>query len=339
MKKLCFLFVLVILIGFPAFINTQEEVDFLLFFPNSGSQFADEEQTMLHLDNVAIYLMDRNISPGQIRVEGYTAVAANDIDSLALSMERALHVINELQKRGVPEVLFAEPVAFGAVDIWGSNVNENSRILNRRVRIILDELVLTSGAIEASDPDTLSAEVPGGGSDTLSVEGSGVEPWVISDRTIKASGFPWILLFLAIPLIAVILFFALRSRKKTKPARPEPVAAAEKSEPIAAAEKPAVPVAADEKSEPIAAAEKPAAPVAAAEKPAAPVAKNYTVLNLEEEIRFRAYELYLERNCQNGDAYGDWCKAIFDVCARYEATGHETYTEDENWQARRQEPL
>ena len=281
MKKLCFVFIFFVFIGFSIFGNTgelpagpQEEIDFLLFQPNSGSHFADEEQAMIHLDNVAEYLKGRDLSPGQIRVDGYAAIAVNDIDSLDLSMERALFVINELKKRGVPDILFADPVAFGEVDFWGSNTDENERSQNRRVRILLDGLILTSSTIEAFDSED---------------DASGIDERAEEVKEEKTTyRFPWILLL--IPLLAAIIFFALKSRKKES-------------------------AAGDVLS-------------------AASAAISYTVVNLEDEIRFRAYELYLERNGQNEDAYWDWCKAVFEICTRYEAAGYETYTEDKNWWAR-----
>ena len=282
MKNICIIFIFFAFFGFLTFGETgeQEEIDFLLFLPNSGSQFVNEEQAMIHLDNVAKYLMGKNPGPGQILVGGYAAIAANDIDSMDLSMKRALFVINELQKRGVSEILFAEPAAFGEVDLWGNNLSENERSPNRRVRIILDGHVLTSDTMKTFDSKA---------------DASGIDKYEETVNEEKTdgytSGFPWILLFLLIPLIAAILFFALKSRKNK--------------------------------------------PMTDNELPAASAANSYTVVNLEEEIRFRAYELYLERGGQNGDAYGDWCKAVLEICARYVAVGYEVYTEDNNWWARR----
>jgi len=284
MKKFYLVFILFTIIGFTIFSDngeisgTQEEIDFLLFLPNSSSQFVDEEQAMIHLDNVARYLMSMNINPGQIRVDGYAAAAANDIDSLDLSMERALYVVNELQKRGIPDFLFTDPQAFGEVDFWGNNVNENEKIPNRRARILLSGHVLTPETMDSLDP----------GIDTLDFD---------STRPAEGSVFPWPLLLLIIPLIAAILFIASKSRKK------------ETLKTI---------------------------PMTVDRLPADAVAVSYTTVNLEEEIRLCAYELYLERNGQNGDAYRDWCKAILLVCARYQAEGYQTYAEDGNWLAHRE---
>ena len=55
--------------------------------------------------------------------------------------------------------------------------------------------------------------------------------------------------------------------------------------------------------------------------------KSYAIVNLEEEIRVRAYELSQQRNGQYGDMDGDWYAATKEVCARYEANGYETYKE------------
>ena len=276
MKNLCFVFILCVFIGSFAFseTNAHEEVDYLLFMPNSSNQLANEEQAMIHLDNVARYLMDRNLSPGQIHVHGYTAVAVNDIDSLDLSRDRAFFVIFELQKRGIPETLFADPVAYGEVDFWGSNIDEDERGPNRRVRILLDGHVLTSDTIETFDPIIDSDE-----------EIVQEEP----ENDESTSKFPWLLLLL-IPLIGAILLFRKKPRKKPETSKAVPVVE---------------------------------------------MVISYTTVNLEDEIRLRAYELFLERNGQNGDAYGDWCKAVIEICTKYEAAGYETYTENGHWLARR----
>lgn len=44
--------------------------------------------------------------------------------------------------------------------------------------------------------------------------------------------------------------------------------------------------------------------------------------NLDEEIRHRAYELYLQRNGQGGDENGDWLSAEREVRARHAVAGH-----------------
>jgi hypothetical protein len=208
---------------------------------------------------VAKYLVERNLSPGQIHVDGYAAVAANDIDSGILSRERALFVINELQKRGVPERLFTDPVAFGSVDIWGSSVDENERSQNRRVRIFLDGDLLTSGKLGALGPGSMGT--------------AGVN---YTDRL--NSMLLWLLFLPLLALIAAILFMVFVSIKKSA---------------------------------------------------------SYTVVNLEDDIRRRAYELYLKRNGQDGDANKDWWEAVPEICALYESAGYEAYPAEESWWARR----
>ena len=49
---------------------------------------------------------------------------------------------------------------------------------------------------------------------------------------------------------------------------------------------------------------------------------NQSNVNLDEEIRRRAYELYLQRNGQDGDPVGDWFIAEREVRARHATVGH-----------------
>ena len=281
MKKIRLIFVFFVFLGLSAFGYTeeQEEIDFLLFLPDSGNQFADERLAMEHLDNVANYLMNRNLSPGQIHVDGYAAVAANDIEPGNLSRERALFVINELQKRGIPEELFADPVAFGSVDFWGSNADENEKSLNRRVRIFLDGYFLTSGTFTSIDnEETTKHENVIYGKKSKSL-------WMLL--------FLLLLLLITIALIILIIFLILRCCKNSRTSK-------EDNRLLAAY-----------------------------------AANGYVIVNLEEEIRRRAYELYLGRNGQNEDADIDWWKAVAEICARYEAAGYKAYTTQGCWWARR----
>ena len=300
MKKICMLLFIIAFTGFLVFPDTsEEEVDFLLFLPDSSNRFINEEQAMVHLDNVARYLQGRDLEPGQIIVYGYTAFVPNDIDPVSLSMDRAIFVINELVSRGVSRALFAEPNALGDVDTWGNNQSEDERSPNRRVRIVLEGRVLT--AVPQPVPEPAPVPVPPPAPQAAPVQES-------TPR--RRSIFPWILL---LPLLLLLILFAARRKKK------EPVSIIPEPAP-----KPVPPPA-------------PPVVVPAAIITAAPVEKSYVVVNLEEEIRMRAYELYLARNGESEDAYTDWCMAVVEVCARYEARGHETYPEDESWWARREE--
>ncbi len=49
------------------------------------------------------------------------------------------------------------------------------------------------------------------------------------------------------------------------------------------------------------------------------VRKNLKPFSLDEEIRLRAYELYLERGGRPGDEHDDWLSAEREIRARYQA--------------------
>ena len=258
----------------------QEEIDFLLFLPNSSDQFANENRAIAQLNNLAKILSGRTLHLGQIIIYGYAADAVNDIDPVNLSRNRANFVMNELQRRGIQRDLFSEPKGYGAVDIWGQNINEESRVPNRRVRVLLDGEDLAPAVLKADEPSSLASEA--------------------ASKKPKDSKFPWWhLLWLLLPLL--LLFYLLSRRRKN-----------------AAAESAPLPHSYDK-----------GAPIAA------PLATSAKLVNLEEEIRYRAYMLNLERNGQNGDMNGDWYKALPEICAKYVADGYEVYTENGTWWARK----
>ena len=211
MKKLCLLFVIFALLGGAAVCDTgeQEEIDFLLFVSDSSNRFVNHEQAMIQLDNMARFLLERNPGPGQISVYGYAAAAVNDIDAMGLSRERALFVITELLRRGLSRELFADPVAYGAVDFWGSNADEEGWSQNRRVRILLDGTVLTPVLVQAAEPPPL-AVVPGPVNDEAANEPRSAFSWVV------------FLILIGIAIIAAIIFFA--ARKKSAAEKPEEAA-------------------------------------------------------------------------------------------------------------------
>ena len=310
MKKLCLMSLFLVLIVFLVFgqAEDREEIDYLLFLPNSSNLFVNEEQAKVQLDNLAEYLKETELIPGRLWVYGYAAAAVNDIDPMDLSRARALWVVNELQKRGVPYLLFADAVGHGSVDLWGSNEDEDDRIPNRRVRVVLDGNIVTPETLKDSEPEIIIPII------------DDEEPFSYEEKTEEkteksGSEFPWLLLLLLLilALIAALICF-LPKRKKSpavktpKPVRVEPV----KAEPV--------------KTEPVKTA--PAA---------SPVIITKRTLNLNEEICLRAYELYLERGSQNGYADDDWHKAVTEVCARYESAGYRTYFEGEYWWASFQE--
>lgn len=291
MKKLFFAVIFLVFFGFLAFTDTsdQEEVDYLLFALNSSNRFENEGQASIQLDNLANYLTGRNLRAGQIHVYGYSAAAANDIDPVILSRDRASFVINELIKRGVPGESFSDPVGYGSVDLWGSNTNEGDKIPNRRVRIVLDDNIITPNALQVVDSGARSSNT----NDTDDKETITQE----KSRSERNSKLPWIILLALFALIAALLLS--RFRKNAKASK----TVAENQSGIIFA------------------------PIAA------PVVNSRIVVNLDDEIRNRAYELYQQRNGQSEDAVADWHTAVSQICARYEADGYQTYAEDGSWWA------
>ena len=301
MKKMYLIIALLAFLGFAAFGDTdeQEEIDFLLFFPNSSDRFVNENQAMIQLDNLAKYLTGRNLASGQIYVYGYAAAALNNIEPVNLSRDRALFVINELQKRGVPKDLFSDPVGHGSVDLWGSNINEEGRSPNRRVRILLDGNLLTPQIVKAADTE-------------IKISSNDEAARNINIPAKPRADFPWkyLLLLLVLAIILAIILFASKKRKS--------------SAGNTALEQPLI--------SPLITA---AAPPAAVPVTVVPVAAGEIIVNLEEEIRLRAYHLYEQRNGQNGNADGDWYIAVPEICAKYEADGYQTYPEAGSWWARK----
>jgi Protein of unknown function (DUF2934) len=59
---------------------------------------------------------------------------------------------------------------------------------------------------------------------------------------------------------------------------------------------------------------------AAASAMAVEVKKNIVPINLDEEIRRRAYELFQQRNGAYGSEQEDWLRAESEVLARYQQT-------------------
>jgi len=323
MKKLWLLMVFLVFLGVLSIADTDEpeEIDFLLYLPNSSDEFVNHSQAMVQLDNLAKFLLGRDLVPGQICVYGYAAVAENDIEPVNLSRDRALFVINELQKRGLPRTTFSDPIAYGEVSLWGSNTNEEDRIPNRRVRVLLDGTVLTPVTVKAAETELRTPVI-----DTTER--------AIPQKKETNSGLLWkylipmIIVFLILALILLMLFLA-KHRKKSNAAV---VQEAPPSAPPVVEKKP-TPVVIEEKPAPIVKAEAPppVVPVIVPEK------KRVITVNLEEEIRLRAYEMYQERNGQDGNMDADWYRALPEICGKYERMGYEAYQEDGSWWARKEE--
>jgi hypothetical protein len=314
MGKRYFVVVFIVFLGLFAFADTgeQEEIDFLLFLPNSAEKFVEEERAKIQLDNIAKYVLDKKPDSGQIHVYGYTADVVNDIDSVDLSKARALLVINELLKRGMARELFSDPVAYGPVDLWGDNIDENDRIPNRRVRIVLDGTVLTPAVLATVEPVVEPEIIITRGDDGETVKRE-------STQDKSDSKFPWIILLLLLALAAFLFLLSKLKRKNrtTNPASAKPAPA-----------EPRV----------IHASPPPASVIAPLIIPAPPdesVTTSEMKVNLDEEIRFRAYELYLLRYGQNEDEVNDWYRAVTEICGRYDASGYQTYKSDGSWWAKK----
>ena len=331
MKKRYLIIIFFILMGLHTYgdVDEPEEIDFLLFLPNSGNRFVNENQAMNQLENLAEHLKGRNLIPGKIFVYGYAAAVDNGIEPINLSRDRALFVMEELQKRGVPEDQFSEPVAYGSVDLWGSNSSEENRSPNRRVRILVDGTFIT--------PDTLKVPEP-----VVPISIIDNEEKPVKQENLAAesrSKFPWIYLIplFLIALIAAILLLLSKRRKKEVEKTPVPAVPVEPVVPVipVVAAVPVVPVAAVPADPPPVTVSEPKidiVPIAAA------VIAYDSAVCLEEEIRRRAYELYMERGGFNGNEDGDWYKALPEICGRYEADGYEVYMENGCWWARKRLP-
>jgi hypothetical protein len=298
MKKRYFIFILFVFCGVSIFGNNnkQEEVDYLLFLPNSGNRFVNEEQAFIQLNNLAHYLSGKDLSPGQIIVYGYAAFAQNDIGSVDLSKERAFFVMNELQKRGVSADLFSDPVGYGSVYLWGNNANEDDRKFNRRVRILLD----------GESPIAITPEVIKPQAETVNPDLVYKEPIVTKDTAKKpAFKFPWWLLFALAALLLLFLILFLFGRRSGKTARKSGTASARSQTSKTDA------------------------------TPALPAAMTTNTVNLDEEIRLRAYELSQQRDERGDYQEQDWHNAVRDISSWYESCGHSVFSDGGYWWASR----
>jgi len=300
MKKIYFTFLFFIFCGSFIFGNNDmlEEVDYLLFMPNSGSRFVNEEQAFIQLDKLALYLSNKNLNSGQIIVCGYAAYAPNDIKSLDLSKERARTVMEELQKRGISKELFTDPVGYGAVYLWGNNANENDRKLNRRVRILLDSPMPVTNEIITAETDSPGAAA---GNPVILNNKPSAPKYMSKKSNFK---FPWwIILLLALFLL---LFFLLIKWTRKQEKKPEPKK--------------------EQAQNPI---------IESGHEFAPEEAVTTWMVNLDDEIRLRAYELSLERNGTGDYREQDWYNAVQEISAWYTACGHSVFTNGGCWWAAR----
>jgi len=291
MKKLYFISIFFVLCGISIFGSneTQEEVDFLLFLPNSSNSFVNEEQAFIQLDNLAQYLSNKNLVPGQIIVYGYAAFAPNKIKSVDLSKERAFFVMNELQKRGVPKELFSEPVGYGSVNLWGNNANENDRKLNRRARILLDGVSPVPITQEIMDAETDPEPV---------ILTSAYEKPAAQENTSKETNFrfPWWLLILFTVFMFLLLLLLMKMSRN----------------PVEKSGNTTADIISDSDSSAASTANK---------------------VNLDQEIRVRAFELSRRHNEQDNYREQDWYNAVREISAWYTACGHSVFYDGRFWWA------
>ena len=337
MKKFSIVIFLLVFSGLALFGEPaeQEEIDYLLFLPNSSDGFVNVEQARIQLDNTARYLKGRSLAPGQVIVYGYAAFSLIDIDPIDISNQRALFVIDELYKRGIPRNLFADHVGHGSVYLWGSNSSEEDRVPNRRVRILIDGTLITPEIIAAPNIADTMLE------DKIKINAEVEKP--VKQKAVKEKKeksdfkFPWwLLLLLLIPLLFLLLRELKNKKREEKPAA--------KKAPVAASLKPELP-----KPEPAKPAPEPIAPPQQvvqqpiepelpkpepAPKHAAPHVETYVdVVDLEEEIRRRAY--YHSQGHDYCDMDSDWFVAIPRVRVEFEEKGYQTYTENGTWWAKK----
>ena len=133
MKKICFtvflcLFFISAAFGqYPGASGKMEEFGFFTFHPDSPDTFENEEISLELLDRMAAVLSSRDLTPGQIHVFGYSAIASNEVNPMLLAYNRAIFIINELVRRGVSWDLFAPPMGYGSVNVWGVPQQYNRR--------------------------------------------------------------------------------------------------------------------------------------------------------------------------------------------------------------------
>ena len=203
---------------------------------------------MSQLDSLAENLKAMDLAAGQIHVVGYSAVAANSIEPVRFSLERAIHVINELKNRGVPGNLFSEPKGLGEANLWGNNTSQATRSPNRRVRVLLDVIIpaAVTEATDVAEAVTFESQVP----ETPKEAGAAIQAaTTVSDSVTPAQAdsrkkFSWLclllLLLLILAIIFLIIFLLSKRRKKSagvtaspsvlaveEPAPPEPSVEAE----------------------------------------------------------------------------------------------------------------
>jgi len=327
MKKLCLIIVFLVLFGINVFgEEDQEEVDFLLFWPNLSDRFVNETRASAQLDNIANYLKSKELTSEQIHIYGYAAYAMVDIDLFVLSVERANFILNELVRRGVSRNLFASPIGYGATSVWGNNTSEEARYLNRRVRVVVDGTILTPEITTIIEIETEPEPEPQ----------IAAKEAVVKEKT--EFKFPlWPLLFL---LLLPLFFLLFRKRdkkpkeKKERPAVPPKVKPAPAPQHVPQAASVVAPVA-EKSPEPQPRPEPQTVPEPQPASADSPEETIVDIVDLEEIIRKRAYYYFLGHCDEYWNMDEDWYTALPKVRAEYERDGYQTYMENGTWWAKK----
>ena len=231
MKKLYLMSVFLAVLLLPVFGQNrgQEEIGYLLFLPNS-SGFMNESQAMSQLDTFAANLKAKNLEPGQIHVRGYCAVAANRVEPVNLSLLRAISVVNELKKRGIPGDRFSGPQGMGEVDTWGNNSTDAEKTPNRRVIISVDGII-AAAVLPAPAPTPTPVPTPAPAPAAVAQTTASTQ----NTATDSGNGIPWYLWLLLLLLIIFFIIFFLKRRKKDEKQVSTGAGAAVIAAPVAAA--------------------------------------------------------------------------------------------------------
>ena len=326
MKKLCFIFAFFVLCGISVFGNNdgREEVDYLLFMPNSGSRFVDEDQAFIQLNNLAQYLSNKNLSPGQIIVCGYAAYVPNNINSADLSRERALFVMEELQKRGVSKDLFSDPVGYGSVYLWGNNTDENDRKLNRRARVFLTgespiSIIQEIIAVETEAPEAEAGKIFK--EETIAPVYRQKYPPGRTTFKIPLWVFPVLPMLAVLAMLAAAIIYLLLNNSSRKPVHKNKTAKV-----VPPVSKIDIVPAFVPLSEPAVESDPEFSPEEAV---------TTWMVNLEEEIRLRAYDLSQQRGGSGDYRDQDWYNAVREISALYKARGYSVFIDKGCWWASR----
>jgi outer membrane protein OmpA-like peptidoglycan-associated protein len=106
--------------------------DKLLFDPGKSVLKSDAYSALNALADIL-----RTYPQSKVRIDGHTDNTGIDADNIKLSEDRAVSVLNELQKRDLPNTIKFETKGFGSSKPVASNASEDGRSQNRRVDVLI----------------------------------------------------------------------------------------------------------------------------------------------------------------------------------------------------------